>query len=229
MDALPEEETQAASVPSPSGEGHRWDQAEAAAVPIPPPRQQAEPPLRGPLPPPQMTWREGDIPCPQCQHENTATASVCTACGAHLVRVCSSCGQVESVRMRFCTACGTLLTRSWPAPKAASASPPGDLGAAQVGPDRAISVGQGEPEAERRHLTVLFCDLVDSTPLSARLDPEELHEVVRAYHAVCAEVIERFDGHIAQYLGDGILVYFGYPRAHEDDVQRAVRAGLGIV
>jgi class 3 adenylate cyclase/predicted ATPase len=176
-----------------------------------------------------MTWREGDIPCPQCQHENTATASVCTACGAHLVRVCSSCGQVESVRMRFCTACGTLLTRSWPAPKAASASPPGDLGAAQVGPDRAISVGQGEPEAERRHLTVLFCDLVDSTPLSARLDPEELHEVVRAYHAVCAEVIERFDGHIAQYLGDGILVYFGYPRAHEDDVQRAVRAGLGIV
>src|SRR5262245_30802348 len=88
---------------------------------------------------------------------------------------------------------------------------------------------QGDLEAERRHLTLLFCDLVDSTPLSAHLDPEELREVVRAYHAVCAEVIERFNGHIAQYLGDGLLVYFGYPRAHEDDAQRAVRTGLGIV
>ena len=86
-----------------------------------------------------------------------------------------------------------------------------------------------ELEAERRHLTLLFCDLVDSTPLSVHLDLEELREVVRAYHAVCAEVIERFDGHIAQYLGDGLLVYFGYPQAHEDDAQRAVRTGLGIV
>jgi len=93
----------------------------------------------------------------------------------------------------------------------------------------APSAGRGESEAERRHLTLLFCDLVDSTPLSAHLDPEELREVVRAYHAVCAEVIERFDGHIAQYLGDGLLVYFGYPQAHEDDAQRAVRTGLGIV
>jgi predicted ATPase/class 3 adenylate cyclase len=76
---------------------------------------------------------------------------------------------------------------------------------------------------------LLFCDLVDSTPLAAHLDPEELREVVRAYHTVCAKVIERFDGHIAQYLGDGLLVYFGYPRAHEDDAQRAVRTGLGII
>ena len=85
------------------------------------------------------------------------------------------------------------------------------------------------PEAERRQLTVLFCDLVDSTPLSRQLDPEDLREVVRAYQDTCAKVIARFEGHIAQYLGDGLLVYFGYPRAHEDDAQRAVRAGLGIV
>src|SRR5215475_1046150 len=85
------------------------------------------------------------------------------------------------------------------------------------------------PEAERRQLTVLFCDLVDSTALAGQLDPEELREVVRAYQATCAEVIARFDGHIAQYLGDGLLIYFGYPLAHEDDPQRAVRAGLGIV
>jgi TOMM system kinase/cyclase fusion protein len=96
---------------------------------------------------------------------------------------------------------------------------------------------QGEPhsaarrhsEAERRQLTVLFCDLVDSTILASQLDPEELREVVQAYQEACAKVIARFEGHIAQYLGDGLLVYFGYPLAHEDDAQRAVRAGLGIV
>ena len=85
------------------------------------------------------------------------------------------------------------------------------------------------PDAERRQLTVLFCDLVDSTVLARQLDPEELREVVRAYQDACAKVIARFEGHIAQYLGDGLLVYFGYPLAHEDDAQRAVRAGLGMI
>jgi class 3 adenylate cyclase len=85
------------------------------------------------------------------------------------------------------------------------------------------------PEAERRQLTVLFCDLVDSTALSSQLDPEEYRAVVRTYQDTCAKVIARFEGHIAQYLGDGLLVYFGYPLAHEDDAQRAVRAGLGMV
>jgi hypothetical protein len=85
------------------------------------------------------------------------------------------------------------------------------------------------PDAERRQLTVLFCDLVDSTGLARQLDPEELREVVRAYQEDCAKVIARYEGHIAQYLGDGLLVYFGYPLAHEDDAQRAVRAGLGMI
>jgi class 3 adenylate cyclase/tetratricopeptide (TPR) repeat protein len=84
-------------------------------------------------------------------------------------------------------------------------------------------------EAERRQLTVLFCDLVDSTALAGQLDPEDLREIVRAYQAACAEVIQHFEGHIAQYLGDGLLVYFGYPQAHEDDTSRAVWTGLGIV
>jgi hypothetical protein len=91
------------------------------------------------------------------------------------------------------------------------------------------TVTPSTPEAERRQLTVLFCDLVDSTVLASQLDPEDLREVVRAYQEVCAKVIARFEGHIAQYLGDGLLVYFGYTLAHEDDAQRAVRAGLGIV
>src|SRR5262249_52319200 len=95
----------------------------------------------------------------------------------------------------------------------------------------AIPPTQAEPlpEAERRQLTVMFCDLVDSTKLSSQLDPEDWRDVVRAYQRVCTDVIQRYDGHIAQLLGDGLLVYFGYPLAHEDDAQRAVRAGLGII
>jgi class 3 adenylate cyclase len=85
------------------------------------------------------------------------------------------------------------------------------------------------PDAERRQLTVLFCDLVDSTVLASQLDPEEWRAVVRAYQDTCGKVIARYEGHIAQYLGDGLLVYFGYPQAHEDDAQRAVRAGLGMI
>lgn len=84
-------------------------------------------------------------------------------------------------------------------------------------------------DAERRHLTVMFCDLVGSTALSARLDPEDMWEVIRAYRAACASVVTAYDGRIARFVGDGILVYFGYPRAHEDDAERAVRAGLDTI
>ena len=89
--------------------------------------------------------------------------------------------------------------------------------------------GPSTPDAERRQLTVMFCDLVDSTTLSTQLDPEDYRDVVRAYQTACTEVIRRYDGHIAQLLGDGLLVYFGYPQAHEDDALRAVRAGLGML
>ncbi len=87
----------------------------------------------------------------------------------------------------------------------------------------------GRSAAERRQLTVLFCDLVGSTALSEQLDPEELREVVQVYQETCSAVIRRYEGHIAQHLGDGLVVYFGYPTAHEDDAQRAVRVGLEIV
>ena len=84
-------------------------------------------------------------------------------------------------------------------------------------------------ESERRQLTVMFCDLVGSTALSARLDPEVLPDLIRAFQDRCAGAISRFDGYIARYMGDGMLVYFGFPRAHEDDPERAVRAGLDVV
>jgi class 3 adenylate cyclase len=109
-----------------------------------------------------------------------------------------------------------------PAPRLAAQ----DLHSTQAEPS---PIGPPTPDAERRQLTVLFCDLVDSTVLASQLDPEDWREVVRAYQSTCAAVIQRYDGHIAQYLGDGLLVYFGYPQAHEDDAQRAVRAGLGMV
>ena len=83
--------------------------------------------------------------------------------------------------------------------------------------------------AERRQVTVLFSDLVGSTALSARMDPEDLREVISAYQKCVAETVLRFGGFVAKYMGDGVLVYFGYPQAHEDDAERAVRAGLELV
>jgi class 3 adenylate cyclase len=148
--------------------------------------------------------------CPRCQHENGSSAKFCEECGTALAsQACAKCGGMLSSAAKFCPECGQAT------PKAASV-------VAAPSPTPAL-------EAERRQLTVMFCDLVDSTALSTRLDPEDLRDVVRAYQGACAEVIGRFGGHIAQYLGDGLLVYFGYPQAHEDDAQRAVRAGLGIV
>ena len=109
------------------------------------------------------------------------------------------------------------------------------IGASQTSPQsptpntQPLSPNTQPLAAERRQLTVMFCDLVGSTALSERLDPEELREVVRLYQETCATVVQRYAGHIAQHLGDGLLVYFGYPVAHEDDAQRAVRAGLEII
>jgi len=83
--------------------------------------------------------------------------------------------------------------------------------------------------AERRHVTVMFCDLVGSTALSTRMDPEDLREVIAAYQKCVTGTVQRFGGHVAQYMGDGVLVYFGYPQAHEDDAERAVCAGLQLI
>lgn len=100
---------------------------------------------------------------------------------------------------------------------------------ADLDPAALIASPTPPQDAERRHLTVMFCDLVGSTALSARLDPEDMWEVIRAYRAACASVIAAYDGRIARFVGDGILVYFGYPRAHEDDAERAVRAALDTI
>jgi class 3 adenylate cyclase/predicted ATPase len=103
---------------------------------------------------------------------------------------------------------------------------------ANPGPTHATNASTIPPaaaaDAERRQLTVMFCDLVGSTPLASRFDPEDLRDILGAYHRCVTDRVARFDGFVAKYMGDGVLVYFGYPRAHEDDAERAVRAGLEI-
>src|SRR5207237_5856441 len=96
---------------------------------------------------------------------------------------------------------------------------------------RATSDAASSPKInpERRQLTMMFCDLVGSTPLSSRLDPEDLREVIGAYHRCVAETVGRYAGYVAKYMGDGVLIFFGYPQAHEDDAERAVRAGLAVI
>src|SRR5262249_24292183 len=111
------------------------------------------------------------------------------------------------------------------APLSAPTAPPQPLAADSTPP----RPREGQAARERRQLTVEFIDLVGSTTLSQQLDPEDYHGRVRAYQAACCQVIARYEGHIAQYLGDGVLVYFGYPAAHDEDAVRAVRSGLEIL
>ena len=121
-------------------------------------------------------------------------------------------------------ATGQALLRPIPSPAAAAKSGVGLAPAAIL-----TTKPDNNPTAERRQVTVMFVDLVGSTPMSMKLDPEDMREILRSFHEVCATAVQREDGHIAQYLGDGVLVYFGYPHAHEDDAVRAVQAGLRII
>ncbi len=147
--------------------------------------------------------------CPACGAPHPSWRPECAHCGVRFGAPCASCGSLNLERARFCTNCGDRLA------DAPSIAPTRDA------PDRG--------EAERRRLTVLFCDVVGSTELASRLDPEELRDVLTVYQRAAASVVGRFEGHIAQYLGDGLLIYFGHPAAHEDDAQRAARAALSML
>jgi class 3 adenylate cyclase/tetratricopeptide (TPR) repeat protein len=155
--------------------------------------------------------------CSRCAFENPAGMKFCGNCGARLALACSSCGAANPPDFRFCGSCGAQLSAAAPTPSPRPAPPsPEPLPVAHAA-------------AERRQLTVMFCDLVGSTALSARLDPEELRDIVGLYQEVCATAIETNEGYIAQYLGDGVLAYFGYPKGSEREASRAVRAGLAVV
>ena len=147
--------------------------------------------------------------CPRCGASVGTASKFCGDCGSPLPWCCTACGNENPAGKRFCSECGAATTvtaerTSVPATSTASA-------------------------AERRQLTVMFADLVGSTALGARLDPEDLREVVAAYHGCVTGLVAKAGGFIARYMGDGVLVYFGYPHANEDDAERAIRAGLAIV
>jgi class 3 adenylate cyclase/predicted ATPase len=141
---------------------------------------------------------------------------------------CPSCNAQVEPSARFCSSCGTRLEATAP-PSSSTAEAPAAEAAVPIASARKPPATQDRLRAERRQLTVMFCDIADSTKLSEQLDPEDLMSVVRRYQSVCAQVIERFGGSIAQYLGDGLLVYFGWPTAYEDAAARAGRAGIEIL
>src|SRR5690242_6118981 len=152
--------------------------------------------------------------CKSCQAELRAGSKFYDECGAPAPIQCPSCGAENRPGAKFCANCGIKLTASAPPtqPAQPTLSPP--------------HLTPAPSSAERRQLTVMFCDLVGSTALAARTDPEEVREVMRAYQNAVAGEITRFEGRVAKFMGDGVLAYFGWPRAHEDDAERAVRAGL---
>ena len=154
--------------------------------------------------------------CPQCQRENPPGAKFCLECGARLTLACAQCGVQLPPGAKFCLECGASLSAA-PTPSGAPPRPP------VLAPPAPTEAG------ERRQLTLLFSDLVGSTELSTHLDPEEWRDRVAQYHRATADVVTRFGGYVAKYLGDGVLALFGYPQAHEDDAERAVRAGLAIL
>ncbi|MBC8085865.1 MAG: AAA family ATPase [Phycisphaerae bacterium] len=176
--------------------------------------------------------------CGTCGFDNTAAMRFCGGCGTRLPATCASCGFENPATFKFCGSCGEGLTSAAPGAPAVPTQPSVPTAPADSGPAsaRGTTPATTMPEfrldrtdGERRQLTVLFCDLVDSTALAERLDAEVYRDLVREYQRTCEEVIARYDGHIAQYLGDGLLVYFGYPQAHEDDARRAGLAALGIL
>lgn len=146
-------------------------------------------------------FRRSRMRCGRCEFDNPLSSRFCGGCGASLSLVCSGCGNTNPAGFKFCGDCGHPLGGS---PAAGS-------------------------NVERRHLTVMFCDLVNSTQLSESVDPEEYLSIIRAYQDAVAQIVQRWDGYIAQFLGDGVLVYFGFRKAREDDAVRAVRAGLEVI
>src|SRR6516162_8847333 len=146
--------------------------------------------------------------CSQCQSENPPGAKFCVECARPLG--CAACGAEAPPTAKFCPQCAAPL-------------PAASLPASPTGLPASTEFG------ERRQLTVLFCDLVGSTEIASRLDPEDWHRISKEYQQAAAAAVTRFGGHVNKFLGDGLVCFFGVPQAHEDDAERAVRAGLGIV
>ena len=151
--------------------------------------------------------------CPACKAEVPVGSKFCGQCGTALPVACPACSHPNPVTAKFCSTCG------------ASLSP----GARQSATPSAAAKASTSSAAERRQLTIMFCDMVGSSALATQLDPEEQRDVIASFQSCCSTEIKRLGGTVAQYLGDGVLAYFGYPTAHEHDAERAIRAGLAII
>ena len=163
--------------------------------------------------------------CSKCGAENPEGKKFCGDCGAALENRCAQCGSDNPTGKRFCGDCGAALAASGAPAQSSSSSQTTVEVRSPTPPSSAATSTDGE----RRHLTVLFSDLVGSTEIAAHLDAEDWREIAAQYQRTAAAAVTRFGGHVAKYLGDGLMVYFGWPEAHEDDAERAVRAGLALV
>jgi class 3 adenylate cyclase/tetratricopeptide (TPR) repeat protein/energy-coupling factor transporter ATP-binding protein EcfA2 len=170
--------------------------------------------------------------CLSCGSENPGDARFCTECATRLVQRCPTCGTESFLQAKFCGKCATPLHPSNSAPtrgaeEVRSEEASASRRIATAGPRNGTT--EDSVEGERRHLTVLMSDVVDSTRIAASLDPEEWRDIATRCERTVAETVVRFGGYVAKYLGDGLVAYFGYPQAHENDAEQAVRAGLAIV
>ena len=176
--------------------------------------------------------------CGHCGAENKPGRKFCSQCGQGLPAACPDCGFENERNDRFCGGCGSKLEsgpnsshnpdkgqQSEASSNPVSASRPGVASNLEDINEKPVQASRG---GEKRQLTVMFCDLADSTAMSTRMDPEDLSQLNQLYQQTCSSIIEEFGGYIARYMGDGILCYFGYPRAHENDAERSIHAALRI-
>jgi class 3 adenylate cyclase/tetratricopeptide (TPR) repeat protein len=157
------------------------------------------------------------VTCSSCGAENAAGAKFCNECGARLAAVCPSCATPNAPTAKFCSECGTLLTAG------DVATPP------RTAPTAARAAGQGNAQAERRLVTVLFADLVGFTPFAEERDAEDVRDTLTRYFDLASDVIARYGGTVEKFIGDAVMAVWGAPTAHEDDAERAVRAALDLV
>jgi class 3 adenylate cyclase/predicted ATPase len=178
------------------------------------------------LMPLEATDKGEDMHCPQCQYPNKDTAKFCEECGAKLVEVCPQCGHQASPAAKFCAECGAALTGKTknqpliPNPQSPAAYTPRHLA------EREALEARGAPDGERKTITALFADLKGSTALMADLDPEEARRLIDPALQLMMDAVHRYEGYVAQSLGDGVFALFGAPIAHEDHPQRALYAAL---
>src|SRR5713226_1721107 len=177
--------------------------------------------------------------CPQCQHQNGETAKFCEECGAKLISACPQCGQQINPTAKFCPECGTALPGRVsslksqvpsPQPPAASARSPVNYTprhlAERILAEREAMEARGVPDGERKTITALFADIKGSTSLIEDLDPEDARRIIDPALKLMMDSVHRYEGYVAQSMGDGIFALFGAPIAHEDHAQRALYAAL---